>query len=394
MNDMNPSTPYGHWIRSAVFFLIRSGRSTFVLGLMVVAAVSSLIFLSSLAVGVNDAMIRNSVGLFSGHISSTGLPDSIRPEDLKVRGTKVVLKRIDVPGLISFENKTEAIEMIGLDPNAEEKTTAMARKIIQGRNIRQRSAEILLSRTIAEKLGTEIGDTLHFHSKNMERPVDLKVAGIYKTGIPSLDLVAVFSPADILPVKSSLWKAAVFLQEGVEPETIVSSYQVRLGQDYAFRTWKEFMPDLEQLINLNYISMSIVIILVFGVVSLGIGCAFVVFIFKGLREYGIMKAMGVSSGEVAFLIVTEVVLINIAASVAGGLLGVMAVLFFSQNGIDLSSWTSHNQYFVVSGVIFPRLTAYSLMAPPVASLAFGMIAALWPAVLVARKKAVEVLKVM
>ena len=391
---MISSAPYSHWIRSAFFFLVRSGRSTFALGLMVVASVSSLIFLSSLAVGINDAMIRNSVGLFSGHISATGLPDSLGPEVLMVKGTKQVLKRIPVPGILSLENRTEAIEMIGIDPLAEGKTTALAKKIIRGRDIHKGSAEILLSRTLAEKLGTDIGDTLHFNSENMERPVDLKVSGIYKTGIPSLDLVAVFCPAAVLPVKSSSWNAAVFLHEGVEPEMIVSSYKVLLGQDYAFRTWKEFMPDLVQLINLNYISMSIVIILVFGVVSLGIGCAFVVFIFKSLREYGIMKAMGVSAGEVAFLIITEVVLINIAACLAGGLLGVTAVLFFSHSGIDLSSWTSHNQYFVVSGKIFPRMTSYSLMTPPAASLGFGLIAALWPALLVARKKAVDVLKVI
>jgi ABC-type lipoprotein release transport system permease subunit len=140
--------------------------------------------------------------------------------------------------------------------------------------------------------------------------------------------------------------------------------------------------------------MSIVIFLVFGVVSLGISCAFVVYIFKGLREYGIMKAMGVTSGEVSFLIVTEVVLINIAACVAGGILGVASVFFFSKNGIDLSYWTSHNQYFVVSGEIFPRLTAYSLIGPPAASLSFGLISAVWPALLIARKKAVDILKVI
>jgi ABC-type lipoprotein release transport system permease subunit len=391
---MISSALYSHWIRSAFFFLIRSGRSTFALGLMVVAAISSLIFLSSLAVGINDAMIRNSVGLFSGHISATGLPGSIGPEDLMVKGTKQVLKRIPVPGMISLENRTEAVNMIGLDPLLEGKTTALAKKIIRGREVRKRSAEILLSKTIAEKLGTDIGDTLHFNSENLERPVTLTVSGIYKTGIPSLDLVTVFCPADVLPAKSSSWNAAVFLQDDVQPETIVSSYKVLLGKDYAFMTWKEFMPDLVQLINLNYISMSIVIILVFGVVSLGIGCAFVVFIFKSLREYGIMKAMGVSSGEVVFLIITEVVLINIAACVAGGLLGVTAVLFFSHSGIDFSYWTSHNQYFVVSGLIFPRMTSYALMTPPAASLGFGLISALWPALLVARKKAVDVLKVI
>lgn len=64
----------GFWTRTAFLFLLRSGRSTAVLSLMVVTAVSTLIFLSALAVGINDAMVRNSVSLYSGHISGFGLP--------------------------------------------------------------------------------------------------------------------------------------------------------------------------------------------------------------------------------------------------------------------------------------------------------------------------------
>ena len=66
------------------------------------------------------------------------------------------------------------------------------------------------------------------------------------------------------------------------------------------------MPDLRQLIDLNYVSMSMVMVLVFGVVSLGIACAFVIFIMKHVREYGIMKAMGVTAGEMMRLIIMEI----------------------------------------------------------------------------------------
>jgi ABC-type lipoprotein release transport system permease subunit len=361
---------------------------------MVIAAVSTLIFLSSLAVGVNDAMIRNSVGLFSGHILAANLSSNLKPEDLMIKGTKHVLKRVHAVGTISFGNKVEAIDMICIDPVSEGKATALAKKIVKGRNIREGSHEVLLSEAISGKLEIAVGDTLRFMAKSLGDPVDLKVRGIYKTGIVSMDMGIAFCPDGIIPLKTYTWNAAVFVQDDIKPETIVSSYKHLFGKDYSFIEWKEFMPDLVQLINLNYFSMSIVIVLVFGVVSLGIACAFVVFIFKSLREYGIMKAMGVTSGEVACLIIMEVVLINTAACFVGAVLGVAGVLFFSQSGIDLSSWTSHNQYFVVSGVVFPRLTVYSLISPPVACLSFGLVSAVWPALLVARKKAVDILKVL
>ena len=57
--------------------MLRSGRSTAALSLMVVTAVATLIFLSALAVGVNDAMIRNTVELYGGHISGFNLPAAL-----------------------------------------------------------------------------------------------------------------------------------------------------------------------------------------------------------------------------------------------------------------------------------------------------------------------------
>jgi len=386
------STPWGHWARTAFLFLVRSGRSTFTLGLMVIAAVSALIFLSSLAVGVNDAMIRNSVGLFSGHVQALGLPPYVTPESLKIKGVKQVLKRIRVPGMISYRAGAEPIEMVLIDPPAESKATAMAGKIIRGENIREGFREVLISEPVSRRLGASVGDAMRFTAAGLASPVDLKVAGIYKTGILSMDTGTAFCPLDAVPLKTYTWDAAVFIRENVEPETIVLTYRQLFDGAGSFATWKESMPDLVQLIDLNYVSMTIVVVLVFGVVSLGISCAFIVFIFRNLREYGIMKAMGVTSGETARLIVMEILFINITACLAGGILGTAAVLLFAGRGIDLSAWTSHNQYFAVSGVIFPRLTIYSLMSAPAASAAFGLVSAVWPALLVARKKAVDILR--
>ena len=152
------------------------------------------------------------------------------------------------------------------------------------------------------------------------------------------------------------------------------------------------MPDLLQLIDLNYISMGVVTFLVFGVVSLGIACAFVIFILKNLREYGIMKAMGTTPQEIAYLIVIEVILMNLVASSLGVLIGVLLVFIANHSGIDLTYFTSHNRYFVVSGVVFPRLTFFSLCLPPILALFFSLVSAIWPAAIVSRKKTADILR--
>jgi ABC-type lipoprotein release transport system permease subunit len=155
------------------------------------------------------------------------------------------------------------------------------------------------------------------------------------------------------------------------------------------------MPDLKQLIDLEAISMAIVILLVFGVVAIGIACSFVIFIIRNMREYGILKSMGVTASEISVLIIVKVVLMNLFACVMGLLIGLLAVAAVSHmGGIDISAFTSHNRYFAVSGVILPRLTMFSLWTPPATSLLFSLIAAFWPAALVARQKAAEVLRMV
>jgi hypothetical protein len=68
------------------------------------------------------------------------------------------------------------------------------------------------------------------------------------------------------------------------------------------------------------------------------------------------------------------------------------VAFAAGTGIDLSGFTSHNQYFVVSGVIVPRLTLFSLLLPPGLALVFCLAAAAWPVLIVVRQQPARILR--
>ena len=380
------------WSKTGAVFLLRSGRSAIMLCLMVVAAVSALIFLSSLAMGVNDAMIRNSVGMFSGHISGFSIPPSISQKNLIINGVKGVLKRVYIPGTISAGKLAEPVNLSGIDPDAEKDLSALYNKKVKGKFIRKGEPGIYLSKLMSERLNAGPGEELLFKPGLGDKSVRLKIVGLYRTGIEELDSNTAFCPLDILPGSDALaWSAAVFLKDGTDPEYVVNEYKKKFPL-VKFMTWKELMPDLLQLIDLNYVSMNIVMFLVFGVVSVGIACAFAIFILKNMREYGIMKSMGVTPGEVGYLIMIEIFMINIAASLAGVIIGLAAVAAASRSGIDLTSFTSHNRYFAVSGVIFPRLTFYSLVLPPLLAMVFSLISGIWPALLVSRKKAVQILR--
>ena len=140
------------WIRIAGLFLLRSRRTTAVLSLMVLLSVATLIFLSSMAVGVNDAMVRNSVSLYSGHVSGFDLAMDLEPASLMKNGVATVVKRVEIQGLLQQHDRFEWITLIASDPTAEIGSTALWQKIVAGRYPQVGKAEILVSQYLAERL--------------------------------------------------------------------------------------------------------------------------------------------------------------------------------------------------------------------------------------------------
>lgn len=379
------------FIQMALLYVLRAWRSTVVIGVMVVSAVAALVFLSSLAMGTNDAMIRNSTGLLSGHIAGESLPEDLAPGRLEVDGVNQVLLRRAMPVRLRHGSRVETLALVAVSPSEEKEAAALWKKTVAGRYLRPGEAAVYLSQPTANALQADVGDPVTVHLPSGEPAAELTVCGVYRTGLSNLDYGIGFVPQATLPLSGGTLSAAVFLEDGVDPQTVIESYR-RLPGTPRFRPWQEFMPDLHQLIELNFVSMGIVMVLVFGVVSLGISCAFVIFILKNVREHGIMKAMGVFPAESALLILAEVALLTVAASAVGTGAGALAATGFARTGIDLTSLTSHNQYFAVSGVIYPRLTFFSLWLPPLLAIVSGALAAVWPSIFVVRQRAADILR--
>ena len=378
------------WIKTALRFLFRSRRSTLALGLMIFFAVGTLVFIASIAVGVNDSMILNSTGLYSGHITGYNLPKNLTRKSLFVDGVSAVLQRFQVRGFLDNHGKSEHLTLIAVNPEQELKNTYLWKKIIKGNYIANNKPEILISHATAKSLDIKLGEKIIF--KYGSSTIEFIVAGIYKTGIDSLDRGIAFCPASTLSNQTGNWDCAVFLNPNADMGAIMKQYtQMGLG-NLNLKTWEDLMPDLKQLIELNRVSMVFVLVLVLGVVSFAIACAFSIFIINNIREYGIMKAMGVTPGETAGLIFFEVTSMNLLASFTGSVAGLLAVFFASKTGIDLSTFTSHNQYFVVSGLIIPRATPFSLFLPSLLAVIFSILAAIWPVLIVIRRRTSDILR--
>lgn len=379
-------------LQTAKNFLFRSWRSTSVLAFMIFSATGTLVFLSALATGTSDAMIRNSIGLYSGHISGFELDKKISSVSLNHKNVKSVLTRDICEGLLSKGGKIRGIQLTGIIPDDEKANTGLWKKTIAGRFLTNQDKGFYLGVELARFLGVKAGDELFFSSYKGDLKKSYNIIGIFKTGLTEFDNNKVFCNINELPWLTKKWNAAVFLKEGADVDSLIQSYNQLAPAKNVFSAWYDIMPDLNQLIDMNKICMEILTIIVFTIVSIGVSCAFMIFILKNLREYGIMKSMGLSSSETVFLIFSEVFMMIFCASALGVVFGVIVVEMMSGGGIDISSLTSHNRYFIISGIIYPRLTVTDVLLPPMISLFFCILAAIWPAYTVSTSKIAKVVR--
>ena len=112
---------------------------------------------------------------------------------------------------------------------------------------------------------------------------------------------------------------------------------------------------------------------------MGIANTMTTVIFERFREFGTLTALGATPGGIVSLVMTESLLLGLFAALAGSLTGFGACVYLARYGIDLTHFTSANQYFVVGSVLKAVLTPGDLILANTITLATAATAGLYPA---------------
>jgi ABC-type lipoprotein release transport system permease subunit len=409
----------GFWLRFAVRGLLRRRARSGITAVAIAVGVAVLVFLGSIMVGVGDAMIENSVALSTGHV----MIDSEQPRELVAhwrglpaapRGAREVLPRLVAPVTLSNQDKelVARVYLAGVLPARERKVSAIPARRVSGKYLSTsgREPELFLGARSAEDLDVGPGDAVLVRLLDGHE-LEARVAGIFKTGIERLDhgvahihldqltgigskrargAVPVFFAGD--DARKYRGEVAIFFAPGTDTREALANAAALLRPGETARSWEELIPELKQLTHLNAISMMIVIGLVVVLMAAGVSNTVLVSVMDRYRDFGVLKAMGVTPREILRLVLFETGLMCLVAGACGLLLGFAAVYHFGQAGIDLSQYASENPHFVISSVIHPRMTWEMAVTPVGAVLGFSVLTSLWPAWIAARGRAAEIMR--
>lgn len=305
-------------------------------------------------------------------------------------------RRLKTNGLILAGRKSAAVVLHGGVAEEEGRVTLVHRRIVSGR-VPKAEREIMVGEGLARSFGVGLGDELALMTKGVAGATvtrRLEITAIFATGVAAFDQSHLFMN---LPALQSLLEAGDMLSEIAvalpQPGLAAKARELRdrLGSAYQVETWQEISPDLVQLISLNDTTMIILILIVFLIVAMGIANTMTTITFERFREFGTIAALGATPANILALVIAEALALGLTASLIGSLIGGALCLYLSRHGIDLTAFTSANQYFSNNHILQAVVDWRQVVLTNCFTLLTTVLAGILPAWTAARQNPVQAL---
>jgi ABC-type antimicrobial peptide transport system permease subunit len=115
-------------------------------------------------------------------------------------------------------------------------------------------------------------------------------------------------------------------------------------------------------------------------------------VLERTKEFGVIMALGVPPGKMAFLVILETTVIASLGLIIGALLGWMITLYFNQFGFYYPGMEEIAQKFNLPGRIYPSVTWFSVFLGPSIVFIFSILAAVYPSLRLFKLQPVEAMR--
>lgn len=400
--------------------LWRQRRRTLLTASAIAFSATLLVFLISIQLGAYDMILDTTLHLFPGHVQvqhrdyldqpqmRATVPDAAAlAERMRARLKDAgVAARGYAFSLASSRDRSYGVQVVGVQPRFEPTVSSIARRVASGRYFSGELApELVLGETLARNLRIKVGDELTLLGSGKDGSMAatvLPVVGIFNSGSPDIDRGMVQMPLATFQEVFSMGgdaHAIVISAPALERlPSIVAGVQALLPPPskttppLAVRTWQEFMPGLEQLIQVDKISNGFTYTILIVVVTFSILNTFLMAVLERTREFGIMLALGAKPLRIGALVMLESLLLTLLGLAVGLLLGGGIAYYFYLYGFTFPGLKELHAQYGLPGVVHPQISWVTLLLGPSIILLFTTIAAVYPALRIRRLQPVEAIR--
>jgi lipoprotein-releasing system permease protein len=232
------------------------------------------------------------------------------------------------PATFEYKGKNKNVVMQGIRVEGHDSVMYINDDIIEGsfRDLEVSPNTVVVGDALAEKLDVEIGDTIDasFPEAN---PANLKVVGIYDSGTPMDETLAITSLStaqDFLDVSNVVTTILVRVDDRERAQAISDRIDT-IG--YPASGWKETNPEIIQTLKMEGISNAITLSLIVIIASFGIVSTLFMVVMEKTKEIGMLMAMGVSRRSILIIFVMESGILGLLGALMGVILGATLAIY-------------------------------------------------------------------
>ncbi len=303
-------------------------------------------------------------------------------------------------GLVASGDSSAGASLRGIDTEQDSRVSMIAEHVIEGRWLDPSDPSgVVLGRRLAHTLNAKIGDELVMLSQATDGSManDLfYVRGVLAGISDGTDRAGVFMTAESFRTFFSLANGAhqIVVRRPENQELDVTAATIaKLAPSNDVKTWRDLLPTMASLLDSTRSMIQIVFFVIYIVVAILILNAMLMAVFERIREFGVLKAIGVSPEKVLTIILTESSIQTGLAILVGVALSLPGLWYLVNFGIDTGALGGMS----MMGIAWNRMwygvvTPWSFIAPVVTLVIMVSIAVIYPALKAARISPVEAMR--
>ena len=371
--------------------------------------------------GMIGQMVENAVSTRLGHLAvhaagyrknpdpQRNLPDGGRPIAalLEEFPGAHASPRLIGDGLLQSARQSARVVLTGVDPEKEVRVSILGDALVDGTLPTPPSGGvralpgIAIGVGMAERLRVKLGDKVVVHAPGEVGLAAFRVSGLFRTASSEFDKSVAYLRLEdaqrLLDQPDRVTEVAVRLDDPTRVLALQQFAREGIAKRWPDRlvevlTWREREPRLAAMLDLMASISWIIYAMVFVGMAFGIANALLMAVYERIREFGVLRSLGLPASRLLVLVVLESLLLTLTGVALGIGLGVPLVLWISRRGIDLTSLSAGLESYGIGTTVHLHLDPGDLVSPILIAVLTAFVAALWPAWKAVRLRPAEALR--
>jgi ABC-type lipoprotein release transport system permease subunit len=323
-------------------------------------------------------------------------PDELLGE-LDSRGFRAA-SRLLAGALVASGESAAGASLIGIDPERDKSVSEIYAEIRDGDWLENSDPDgVVIGARLARTLGVGPGDELVVLSQAADGSMAnalYKVRGVLNLISEATDRAGIFMThrafRELLVMPDGAHKVTVRRPVAADFDAAVAEVR-NVAATLDVVSWRELNPTLASYIDMTRSIFFVFYIVFYFAVAILLLNSMLMAVFERIREFGVLKAIGLPPERLFLLILIESGLQTLIATITAGLLLVPSLWYLREVGLNVAAMAGG---FTFAGIVFDpiwkaHLTSYVFVSPVVTLFVIVFFGTLYPALKAARLTPVE-----